>query len=79
MTIRALRAIVANKVRVLWTGLNSMCSNQFRAQCQPKSVSGARLPYSNAEFRIIPNAGHLAPLENPKAVSEAMEGFLALV
>jgi 3-oxoadipate enol-lactonase len=31
----------------------------------------------NARLAIIPDAGHLAPLENPEAANEAMLGFLA--
>jgi pimeloyl-ACP methyl ester carboxylesterase len=30
----------------------------------------------NARLAIIPDAGHLAPLENPEAANEAMLGFL---
>ena len=30
----------------------------------------------NAEFKIIPQAGHMAPLEQPQAVNEAIERFL---
>jgi pimeloyl-ACP methyl ester carboxylesterase len=31
----------------------------------------------HAELRVIPNAGHMAPLENPAAVNGAIEAFLA--
>jgi 3-oxoadipate enol-lactonase len=31
----------------------------------------------SAELRVIPNAGHMAPLENPAAVNAAIEAFLA--
>ncbi|MGD0654724.1 MAG: alpha/beta fold hydrolase [Thermoguttaceae bacterium] len=30
----------------------------------------------NAEFKIIPQAGHMAPLEQPEAVNAAIAGFL---
>ncbi|QDT52145.1 Arylesterase [Caulifigura coniformis] len=33
-----------------------------------------RMP--QAELKVIPNAGHMAPLENPPAVNEAIEAFL---
>ena len=33
-----------------------------------------RMP--QAELRVIPNAGHMAPLENPAAVNAAIEAFL---
>jgi pimeloyl-ACP methyl ester carboxylesterase len=34
-----------------------------------------RMP--QAELRVIPNAGHMAPLENPAAVNGAIEAFLS--
>lgn len=34
-----------------------------------------RMP--QAELRVIPNAGHMAPLENPAAVSGAVDAFLS--
>jgi len=34
-----------------------------------------RIP--GAQFIEIPDSGHMSPMENPSAVNEAMEGFLA--
>jgi len=36
-----------------------------------------RMP--QAELRVIPGAGHMAPLENPAAVNEAIEAFLGRI
>jgi pimeloyl-ACP methyl ester carboxylesterase len=30
----------------------------------------------NSEYAMIPQAGHLAPLENPDCVNDLIEGFL---
>lgn len=39
------------------------------------SEIASALPRST--FRVIPDAGHLAPLENPQPVNEAIRTFLA--
>jgi 3-oxoadipate enol-lactonase len=42
------------------------------AEMQPMA---AAIP--NAEYKIIPNAGHMSPLEQPDAVNAVIESFLA--
>jgi pimeloyl-ACP methyl ester carboxylesterase len=41
-----------------------------------KSIAGG-IP--NAQFAVIPDAGHMSPLENPAAFNEALREFLERV
>lgn len=41
---------------------------------QMMRVMAEKIP--NAEFAIIPHAGHMSPLENPDAVNDLIKGFL---
>lgn len=43
----------------------------------PAEMSEIAAALPHAIFRVIPDAGHLAPLENPQPVNEAIRTFLA--
>lgn len=43
----------------------------------PAEMSEIASTLPRATFRVIPDAGHLAPLENPQPVNEAIRTFLA--
>lgn len=43
----------------------------------PAEMEGIAGQIAGAEFVVIPQAGHLAPLENPGAVNQALRAFLA--
>lgn len=45
----------------------------------PAEMSEIASALPHATFRVIPDAGHLAPLENPLPVNEAIRAFLATV
>ena len=42
----------------------------------PAEMSEIASALPHATFRVIPDAGHLAPLENPQATNEAIRSFL---
>jgi pimeloyl-ACP methyl ester carboxylesterase len=42
-------------------------------------MRGIAKAIANAEFVIVPNAGHMSPLENPQGFNEALEQFLTRV
>lgn len=43
----------------------------------PAEMSEIAAALSRATFRVIPDAGHLAPLENPQPVNDAIRSFLS--
>lgn len=45
----------------------------------PAEMSEIASALPHASFRVIPDSGHLAPLENPQPVNEAMRAFLATI
>ncbi|HVW35787.1 MAG TPA: alpha/beta hydrolase, partial [Pirellulales bacterium] len=40
-------------------------------------MRGMAAAIANAEFVVVPEAGHMAPLENPAAFNAALEEFLS--
>jgi 3-oxoadipate enol-lactonase len=42
----------------------------------PKSMKKLSKKIKNSEFHIVPNSGHMTPLENPEFVNEKIKGFL---
>jgi 3-oxoadipate enol-lactonase len=50
---------------------------QEDAICPPDEIRKMAAAIPQAQFSVVPSAGHMAPLENPAFVNRALAGFLA--
>jgi pimeloyl-ACP methyl ester carboxylesterase len=53
-----------------------LCGANDRFNVPLSKALAARLP--DARFELVPDAGHVANLDNPEAFNAALERFLAL-
>lgn len=67
------RALRATRVRAL------LICGEYDTICPPRRHEFLAELMPQAEFRLIPGAGHLAPLEQPEKVSQALRDWLAPV
>jgi len=54
-----------------------VCAGEQDAISPPEEMREIARRLPNGRFVSIPDAGHLTPIENPEAVTEAIEAFLA--
>jgi pimeloyl-ACP methyl ester carboxylesterase len=52
-----------------------LCGEKDKS-CPPESMKRLADKIKGSEFVIIPNSGHMTPVENPDAVNKAIENFL---